>query len=153
MSYVTVQFAVATTCRQQCLMEDKEMIEKRGGASLPMFIAGLIMLIAGLYMLSQRVMITSGFFAGGISIGRSTMPTGMVFVPLIAGLIWMFASGSKGSKILTGAGVIIILAAIIMSTRFYMPHMSLFDWVVLLVLVFGGAGLLIRTFIDGSRRD
>ncbi len=111
------------------------------------------MLIAGLYMLSQRVMITSGFFAGGISIGRSTMPTGMVFVPLIAGLIWMFASGSKGSKILTAAGVIIILAAIIMSTRFYMPHMSLFDWIVLLVLVFGGAGLLIRTFIDGSRRD
>lgn len=112
---------------------------------LLVFIAGLAMLIAGLFILSQKVMVRSGFFGGGISLGGFQIGNGLIMVPFIAGIVWMFASGGKiGSKILTGIGIFIIVVAIVLSTNISMVTMTLFDWVVILVLIFGGSGLVIR---------
>ena len=56
------------------------------------FVAGLVMLIVGLYIFSQKVMVHSGFFGSGISIGGFHVNSGLILIPMIAGIVWMFVS-------------------------------------------------------------
>ena len=118
---------------------------KKAKNELLQFLAGLAMLIAGLFILSQKVMVYSGFFGHGLHIGGFYMSNGLIMVPFIIGIVWMFASGgSLPSKIFTAAGVLIIIIAIIMTTNISLVRMTLYEWVLILVLIFGGAGLLAR---------
>ncbi len=123
--------------------------EKNG---LLQFLGGLAMLVAGLFILSQKVMVTSGFFGGGLVFGGFHVNNGLVMVPLIIGIIWMFASGGKiASKIFTVGAVLLILAAIIMNTNLYLARTTLYEWVLILVLIFGGAGLLAKVLFADRR--
>lgn len=134
---------------------------KKAKNELLQFLAGLGMLIAGLFIFSQRVTVSSGFFGYGLRIGGFYMSNGLVMVPFIIGVVWMFASeGSFASKAFTAAGVLIIILAIIMTTNIRLDRITLFDWVLMLVLIFGGAGLLARilfanrkTFSEPERSD
>lgn len=117
------------------------------------FLAGLVMLVAGLFIFSQKVIVHSSFL-GGLSMGGMHMTSGLLVVPLIAGIVWMFVSGgSFPSKIMTGLGVFLIIVAIIASTSIHLVSMSLYDWVLLLVLIFGGAGLLAKVLLVGDYKD
>lgn len=121
------------------------------------FVAGLVMLIVGLYIFSQKVMVHSGFFGDGIVIGGFRMNSGLILVPLIAGIVWMFVSDAFGAKILTVTGVLLIIVSIIMSTSITLVSMSLYDWIVILVLIFGGAGFVAKVLFasnhSGSRKS
>lgn len=118
---------------------------KKARNELLQFLAGLVMLIAGLFIFSQKVMVTSAFFGHGFSIGGWHLSNGLIMVPFIIGVIWMFASaGSFSSKLFTAAGVLIVVVAVIMTTNISMVRITLYEWVVILVLIFGGAGLLAR---------
>lgn len=125
---------------------------RKAKKELLQFLAGLAMLVAGLFILSQKVMVYSGFFDYGWRIGGFHMGNGLVMVPFIIGIVWMFATeGSFPSKIFTAAGVFLIVAAIIMTTNISLVHMTLYEWIVILVLIFGGAGLLARVlFASGG---
>lgn len=117
------------------------------------FLAGLVMLIAGLFIFSQKVIVSSSFMSG-VSMGGISMTSGLLVVPLIAGIVWMFVSGASfPSKVLTGVGVFLIIAAIIASTSIHLVSMTLYDWVLILVLIFGGAGLLAKVLLVGDYKD
>ena len=123
---------------------------KKAKNELLQFLAGLAMLIAGLFIFSQRVMVSSGFFGYGFRIGGFRLGNGLIMVPFIIGVVWMFASeGSFASKLFTAAGVLIIVVAVIMTTHISLVHTTLYEWVVILVLIFGGAGLLARILFTG----
>lgn len=109
------------------------------------FLAGLAMLVAGLFIFSQKVMVSSGLFGYGWRIGGFHVNNGLIMVPFIIGIVWMFATeGSFPSKVFTAAGVLLIIVAIIMTTDISLMRMTLYEWVLILVLIFGGAGLLAR---------
>lgn len=117
------------------------------------FLAGLVMLVAGLFIFSQKVIVSSSFMSG-VSMGGVNMTSGLLVVPLIAGIVWMFASGASfPSKVLTGVGVFLIVAAIIASTSIHLVSMTLYDWVLILVLIFGGVGLLAKVLLVGDYKD
>lgn len=123
---------------------------KKARNELLQFMAGLVMLIAGLFILSQKVMVSSGFFGYGLRIGGLHMGNGLIMVPFIIGVVWMFASeGSFASKMFTAMGVLIVVVAIIMTTNISLVHVTLYEWVIILVLIFGGAGLLARILFAG----
>lgn len=104
------------------------------------FLIGLAMLVAGGYWFLSSVTVTTGFF--GLSLGGFRINGGLVVVPFIAGIIWLFLNiDSIGAKILTGVGLLIILASVIMSTRFIFSNHSLYEYLIMLVLIFGGAAL------------
>lgn len=125
---------------------------KKARNELLQFLAGLAMLIAGLFIFSQKVMVSSGFFGYGFRLGGFHMGNGLIMVPFIIGVVWMFASeGSFASKLFTAAGVLIIVAAVIMTTHISLVHVTLYEWVVILVLIFGGAGLLARILFAGRQ--
>ncbi len=84
---------------------------KKAKNELLQFLGGLVMLVAGLYIFSQKVMVTSEFFGGGyMMLGSFHINNGLIMIPLIIGIVWMFVSdGSFASKIMTGLGVLIIV--------------------------------------------
>ena len=111
--------------------------------SLIRFLAGLALMVVGLFLLFNRVHVGSGFGWGVMDFGFFSVPSGLVFVPFIIGVVWMFGSnGSLPSKIFTAFTVLIILAAIIMNTSFWVDRMTMFDWLLMLVMIFGGGGIV-----------
>lgn len=115
---------------------------------LGLFLGGLAMLIAGLFFFSQKVLVYSSFFSSGFSIRGFHVRSGMVIVPFVIGIVWMFASPKNfAAKLFLGAATLIIIASVIMSTDFHLMTMTLFDWVLLLVLIFGGLGMIFRVLL------
>lgn len=126
---------------------------KNPGNELLQFLGGLAMLIVGLYILAQKVMVSSSFL-GGMRLGSLSMNNGMIIIPLIIGIIWMFASGGSFiSKVFTGMSVLLIVAAIVISTNISLVHMSLYEWVIILVLIFGGVGILAKILLASRSAD
>jgi hypothetical protein len=120
------------------------MAELRGAGGTPggmgEFLMGLVMAVAGGYLLTSRVTVTSGWWTFG---GYDTF--GLSLVPLIFGIGILFFNGRSviGWLLLVG-GAVIILAGILMNLRIYFEHTSLFNTLVMLVLLFGGIGLMAR---------
>lgn len=107
---------------------------------LGQFVIGMVMLAAGLYWFLSNVTVSTylGFHLWGYRLG-----TGLVVVPFIAGIVWLFLNvDSMGAKILTVAGIVIILAAIIANIQFIFRSTSLYVYLIMLVLIFGGAALV-----------
>ena len=102
------------------------------------FVGGIVMLAVGLFIFSQKVIVHSSWFGyGGFSVAGIRISSGLVIVPLIIGIIWMFATSSFASKVFTAISVILILAAVILNTDIRLVTMSLYEWVLILVLIFG----------------
>lgn len=126
---------------------------KKARNELLQFLAGLAMLIAGLFVFSQKVMVTSGFFGYGFRIGGIHMGNGLIMVPFIIGVVWMFVTeGNIASKLFTAASILIVILAVIMTTDIRLMHVTLYEWALILVLIFGGAGLVAR-ILFASRHD
>jgi hypothetical protein len=110
------------------------------------FFAGLAMAVGGGYMLTQRVTVSSGFwsFGGAHSFGLSLLP-------LVVGAGMLFFDGkSRAGWLLTIAGAAIILAGVLLNLRVYFEPTSLFDTLVMLLLLAGGIGLVARSLKASS---
>lgn len=109
------------------------------------FIIGLAMLVIGLYLFTGRVSVSSNFFSSGIYYGSVHIPTGAVFIPFIIGIIMVFVKPeSLLSKLVAGLGFLIILASIIMSVNIRLQTISLYEWLLYIIAIFGGLGLVCR---------
>lgn len=97
----------------------------------------------GLFLLFNRVHVGSaGFGWGRLSFGFFSMPSGLVIVPFIIGIVWIFISeGSIAAKIFTVISILFIIAAIIMNTTFWVDRMTMFDWILILTMIFGGGAV------------
>jgi hypothetical protein len=105
------------------------------------FFSGLAMAIAGGYLLLQQVTVSSGLWQlwGYNAFGLS-------LVPLLIGIMMLFFDGrSKLGWLLTAGGALIILAGIITNLTIFFRPTSLFNTIVILVLLFGGVGLIARS--------
>jgi hypothetical protein len=117
-------------------------LEGAGGTpgGLGEFLVGFIMAVAGGYLLTTHVTVVSGYWTlwGYNAFGLS-------LVPFIAGVALLFFNGrSKLGWLLLIAGVVIILTGIIANLNIYFESTSLFNTIVMLVLLFGGLGLMAR---------
>ena len=113
---------------------------KRRRNPLGQFVIGMVVLAAGLYWFMSNVTVSTYF---GFHIWGYRLGAGLVVVPFIAGIIWLFLNvDSMGAKILTVVGVVIILAAVISNIRFIFRSTSLYVYLVMLILIFGGAALV-----------
>jgi hypothetical protein len=105
------------------------------------FLIGLAMAVAGGYMLISRVTVTSSFWNWG---GYNTF--GLSLVPLIFGIGIVFFNGkSVIGWLLVFVGAVIIFAGIIMNLQIFFQPTSLFNTIVMLVLLAGGIGLVAKS--------
>ena len=130
-------------------------IERRGKLmkdaknELMQFVAGVVMLAVGLYIFSQKVIVFSGY--GFFFLGGGRFSSGLIIIPLIIGIVWMFMTGACfASKVFTALSVLLIIVSVIMSTHIHLSVMTLYEWILLLVLIFGGAGLVGKVLFSGS---
>ena len=120
--------------------------------SLVTFFTGLVMLAAGLFWLTSIVQVSS-LWGAGLRLGGTTLPSGVTLVPLIAGILWLFFdTRSFGAKVLCVVGVVVIIASIVMSVRFQVARVSLFEFILTFIAIAGGAGLLARVLLKDPNK-
>ena len=126
-------------------MENETRVRGAGGTpgGLGEFFLGLAMAVAGAYLLANRVLVTSnswsvwGYNAFGLSL-----------LPLIIGIGILFFNGkSIAGWLLVFVGVVIIFTGILMNLQIYFQQTSLFNTILMLVLLAGGIGLIARALV------
>lgn len=133
------------------LMADAQKKMKKGNTLLQ-FMVGLALLAVGTYWFMSRVDVHTGFYSWQLGPFRTG---GLVVVPFIAGVIWMFINmDSLGAKLLAGAGLLVIVASVIMGTQFTFRSTNLYSYIIMLVCMFGGLGLVCKVlFAKPKDRD
>jgi len=99
------------------------------------------MTVAGGYLLTNQVIVTSGawYWWGYNAFGLSLLP-------LLMGIGLLFFNGrSLPGWFLTGAGTVIIFVGILAHLEIYFRPTSLFNTLLMLVLLVGGLGLVARS--------
>src|SRR5947207_2179580 len=113
------------------------------------FLLGFALACAGGWLLTNQVVVSSQYFGSGFMvpfINYHMNSFGLSLIPFIMGVGFLFYNGkSLIGWLLTVAGLVIILAGILMSLHIYFQPTSLFNTLVMLVLLFGGLGLIIRS--------
>jgi hypothetical protein len=104
------------------------------------FVIGALMAVAGAYLLTNQVTVTSGYWHFG---GYNAF--GLSLLPFIIGIAFLFFDGrSILGWVLTVAGAVIIFAGILTNLDVYFRPTTLFNTILMLVLLFGGIGLVAR---------
>src|SRR5882762_10708287 len=119
------------------------------------FLLGFALACAGGWLLTNQVVVSSEYLASGFMvpvINYRMNSFGLSLVPFIIGIGFLFYDGkSITGWLLTIAGLVIILAGILMSLHIYFRPTSLFNTLVMLVLLFGGLGLIFRSLKSTQR--
>ena len=114
---------------------------------LGLFFIGFICAVAGGWLLMNQVTVSGGAWTlwGYNSFGLS-------LVPFIVGVGLLFFNGrSPIGWLLLIAGLVIILAGVLMNMRIYFQPTSLFNTLLMLALLAGGIGMLARSLRSAER--
>lgn len=104
------------------------------------FLMGFAMACTGAYLLANQVSVGGSYwsFYGANSFG-------ITLLPMTIGIAMLFFNGrSVIGWLLTVAGALFVLAGVIANMHIYFRPTSLFNVIVMLVLLFGGIGLVAR---------
>ncbi len=114
-----------------------------------MFLLGFAMACAGGWLITNQVTVTGDYFASGFMVpvvNYRMNSFGLSLIPFIIGIGFLFFNGkSVAGWLLTIAGMVIILAGILMCLHIYFQPTTLFNTLAILVLLFGGLGLIFRS--------
>src|SRR5579863_5461098 len=98
------------------------------------FLLGFAMSCVGAYLLASQVMIGGAYWN---FYGSNTF--GITLIPLLIGIALLFWNGrSVMGWLLTAAGALFILAGVIANMHVYFQPTSLFNTLVMLILLIGG---------------
>ncbi len=114
-----------------------------GGTSggLGEFVMGFAMTCIGVYLLSNQVSVVGSYWSFW---GANTF--GITLIPMLFGIGILFWSGrSIVGWLLTAAGALFILAGVLANMHIYFQQTSLFNALVMLILIAGGLGLIARS--------
>ena len=128
--------------------------KKRQQNDLLVFLGGLAMLVSGLYWLTTKVTVSSSFFGGAFSFGGMNINSGLIVIPFIACIIWLFVDpDSFWAKICLGLSFVLIIAAIILNTQIHMRSTTLYEYLIMLVFIFGGSAMVLKVLCNPKYRD
>jgi hypothetical protein len=109
------------------------------------FLLGFVMACVGGWLLTNQVTVSGNFFASSFAlpvVGYHMHSFGLSLIPFIAGVGFLFFNGkSIVGWLLTLGGLGIIVAGILMSLHIYFQPTSLFNTLIMLVLLFGAYAL------------
>lgn len=129
-------------------MENEPKLRGAGGTSggVGEFLAGLAMAVAGGYLLTNQVSVTSSYWRPWGYNGF-----GLSLIPLVIGFGMLFFNGrSIIGWLLTLGGAVIIFVGILTNLDIYFRETSLFNTILMLVLLAGGVGLVARSLRSHS---
>ena len=121
-----------------------------GGTSggLGKFLLGFLMSCIGGYLLTNQVSVVGSYWS---FYGASTF--GITVIPMLFGIGMLFWNGRSAiGWLLCIGGAFFILAGVIANLHIYFQPTSLFNTIVMLVLVAGGLGLIARSMRSHGER-
>jgi hypothetical protein len=123
-------------------MTDRSLRDVGGTpGGLGMFLIGLILACVGGYLLTNQVMVTGSYWN---FYGTNTF--GITLLPMLIGVAMLFWNGRNVlGWLLTLVGGLFILAGVIVNLHIYFAPSSLFNTIVMLVLLVGGLTLIARS--------
>lgn len=125
--------------------------DNKGNNDVVMFFAGLAMTIVGGYLFMQNIEVYASSIFSFSLFGRNM--DGLIFIPLIASVIYLFYRYNTASKICCCLSLLIIIANVLMNLRLYWKATSLFATIVIFILLFGGIGLLAKVLFANPSGD
>ena len=131
---------------------DNRSLNDVGGTpgGLGEFVIGFIMTCIGGYLISNQVIVTGSYWSFW---GAGTHSFGVTLIPLLFGVGILFFNGRNIiGWLLTIAGALFILAGVIANMHIYFQSATLFNTLVMLILLVGGLGLIARS-MRSHRRD
>ena len=128
---------------------DERSLKDVGGTpgGLGEFVIGLAMSCIGGYLLSNQVAIVGSYwtFWGGNTFG-------ITLLPMLFGVGILFWKGhSTIGWLLTMAGALFIFAGILANMHLYFRSTSLFNTLIMMILLAGGIGLIARSIRPHQR--
>lgn len=114
------------------------------------FLLGLVMMIGGGYLLLNSIIVRPAFGFGMAMFNAGGVPitSGMILIVFMFGVGFIFYDREKWiGWILAVGSIIAMIFGVIASTSLMFTNMSVFDLLVILVLLFGGAGLFLRSLV------
>lgn len=123
------------------------MSEKNGkkASDFIEFYMGILLIISGMFFLFSKAVVHSGFNGWSV-IGGINVSTGLIVIPLMLGIIWLVNNPkSILARLITIAGSIFIVGSIIINIRITFTTTSMFDYLVMMLLIAGGVGLLLKS--------
>ncbi len=136
------------------------MDNSKAGRDLALFLAGIAMCAGGIYLFLSNVTIYTDLWGSGAGVRYwglfkgNGIPSGMITIPFIIGIVMLFfAPKSFWSKLVTCLGLLVILLGIISSTQLIFRQTTAFNYVMMVVLIFGGAAMVLRILLMGGYSD
>lgn len=117
------------------------------------FLLGVVMMCGGGYLLLSRIIVRPnwGFGASVYAFGGFNVTTGMIFIPFLFGVGFLFYnSRNPVGWLLAGGSLVALIFGVLANLNVHMQRMSAFDLIVIIVLFVGGIGLILRSLM-GSR--
>ena len=107
------------------------------------FLAGLVMMAAGITMVFNRVTVHTSFWH---FFGSAQSSFGVTLVPLLVGIGALAFNGkSVLGWLLAAGGVLFIVAGVLMNLDVYFQPTSLWATIVMFALIAGGLGLFAKS--------
>lgn len=104
------------------------------------FLLGFALTCVGAYLLTNQVTVAGSYWNFW---GNNTF--GVTLIPMLIGIGLLFRDGrSIIGWLLTAAGALFIVAGVLANMHIYFQPTSLFNTIVMLVLLVGGLGLIAR---------
>ncbi|NLL67618.1 MAG: 2-keto-3-deoxygluconate permease [Clostridiaceae bacterium] len=119
------------------------------GKQLLLLFLGILMCCGGLFLFSRQVDVKVYEFGNmyghwGLFSGKG-IPGGMVVIPLIIGIVvWVIFPKSFAGKLITILGGLFIILGIISSVNLVFRKTTLYEFILMIVLIFGGGALALR---------
>lgn len=117
------------------------------------FLVGAIMAIMGAYLMLRGIIVRPSFGWGSVafSVGGFPVTTGFILIPFLLGIGAIFYDSRKiWGWLLAAASLIALVAGVIANLNIRLVSMSLFDLLVILVLIVGGVGIMLRSLRNTS---
>ena len=109
------------------------------------FYIGIVLIFAGIFFLLSKAVVRSSWLT--FTVGGVNVSTGLIVIPLMFGVAWLFYNPkSFVAKMITVFGAIAIIGAIILSLRITFTTTSLFDYLIMILLIASGTGMLLRVY-------
>ena len=124
-------------------LNDRWRLRGAGGTpgGIGSFLLGLALAVGGAYLLMNQVYVGGGYWMWW---GQNTF--GLTLLPVVLGIGLLFFNGrSVMGWGLTICGLVIIFAGILANVQMYIRPTSLYTFLIILVLISGGLGLIAKS--------
>lgn len=116
------------------------------------FFGGMLLFGAGMFMIFQNMIVESSWGMGSVfRIGGYGIPNGTIVIPLLIGVALLFLCDRKlWGWLFIAIGLVIIIAAIIMSVSIRWRTTNGWTFITILVLTIAGGAMMLRELFRGK---